>query len=51
MNARGETLGAGVITTQDYSDIANVMVDATSYEKIARDFILDQAVTKKHGIN
>lgn len=47
MNARGETLGAGVITTQDYSDIANVMVDATSYEKIARDFILEQAVTKK----
>lgn len=47
MAASGQTLGAGVITTQDYADIANVMVDATSYEKLARDFILQDAVTKK----
>lgn len=45
--ANGQTLGAGVITTQDYSDIANIMIDATSYEKIARDFILQDAVTSK----
>lgn len=45
--AQGTQLGAGVITTQDYSDIANVIVDATSYEKLARDFILEQAVTTK----
>lgn len=45
--AQGQPLGAGVITTQDYSDIANVIVDATSYEKLARDFILEQAVTTK----
>lgn len=46
--SQGQPLGAGVITTQDYSDIANVMVDATSYEKLARDFILEQAVTTKN---
>jgi len=47
MSQEGKELGAGVITTQDYSDIANIMIDATSYEKIARDFILQQAVTNK----
>lgn len=46
--AQGQPLGAGTITTADYSDIANVMVDATSYEKLARDFILEQAVTSKN---
>lgn len=45
----GSERGAGVITTQDYSDIANVIVDATSYEKLARDFILEQAVTIKNS--
>lgn len=48
MASQGQPLGAGVITTQDYADIANVMIDATSYEKIARDFILEQAVTVKN---
>lgn len=47
MAQQGQQLGAGVITTQDYSDIANIMVDATSYEKLARDFILQEAVTNK----
>src|SRR6187551_853047 len=47
MAQQGQSLGAGVITTQDYSDIANIMVDATSYEKLARDFILQEAVTNK----
>lgn len=47
-NAQGKPIGAGVITTQDYADIANIMIDATSYEKIARDFILEQAVTTKN---
>lgn len=47
MAQQGQKLGAGVITTQDYSDIANIMVDATSYEKLARDFILQDAVTNK----
>lgn len=44
----GQPLGAGVITTQDYPEIANVMVDATMYEKLARDFVLEQAVTTKN---
>jgi hypothetical protein len=47
MNREGKELGAGVITTQDYPDIANIIIDATSYEKLARDFILQEAVTRK----
>lgn len=46
--ALGQPLGAGVITTQDYPEIANVMVDATMYEKLARDFVLEQAATTKN---
>ena len=43
----GKPLGAAVITQSDYSNIANVIVDATSLELIARDFVLLDAVTRK----
>ena len=39
--------GAGIITTQSYPALANIMVDAQSLELIARDFVLEQAVTRK----
>ncbi|TVM02728.1 MAG: hypothetical protein CV087_08835 [Candidatus Brocadia sp. WS118] len=47
----GNPLGAGVITTADYSDIANVMVDSSTLELIARDFVLEQMVTRKTSAN
>ena len=40
-------IGAGTITTADYSALNNVMVDTTIKELIARDFVLLQAVTRK----
>lgn len=47
----GRPLGAGVITQSDYSNIANVIVDASTLELIARDFVLTQAVTKRSSSN
>ena len=44
---QGLPLGAGVITQSDYSTIANVVVDATTLELLARDFVLEDAVTRK----
>lgn len=40
-------LGAGTVTTADYSALNNVMIDTTIKELIARDFVLLQAVTRK----
>jgi len=40
-------IGAGTVTTADYSALVNVMADATIKELIARDFVLMQAVTVK----
>lgn len=40
-------IGAGTVTTADYSALNNVMIDTTIKELIARDFVLLQAVTKK----
>ena len=40
-------IGAGTVTTADYSALNNVMIDATIKELIARDFVLLQAVTRK----
>lgn len=39
--------GAGVITTQSYPALANIMVDSQVLELLARDFVLEQAVTRK----
>lgn len=47
----GKPLGAGVITQSDYSNIANVIVDATTIELISRNFVLLQAVTRKTSQN
>jgi hypothetical protein len=40
-------IGAGTVTTADYSALNNVMIDATIKELIARDYVLMQAVTRK----
>jgi hypothetical protein len=40
-------IGAGTVTTADYSALNNVMIDTTIKELIARDFVLLQAVTRK----
>lgn len=40
-------VGAGTVTTADYSALNNVMIDTTIKELIARDFVLLQAVTRK----
>lgn len=40
-------IGAGTVTTADYSALNNVMIDTTIKELIARDFVLPQAVTRK----
>lgn len=40
-------IGAGTVTTADYSALNNVMIDTSIKELIARDFVLLQAVTRK----
>lgn len=40
-------IGAGTITSADYSALNNVMLDTTMIELIARNFVLLQAVTRK----
>lgn len=40
-------IGAGTVTTADYSALNNVMLDTTMVELIARNFVLLQAVTRK----
>jgi hypothetical protein len=40
-------IGAGTVTSADYSALNNVMIDTTIKELIARDYVLMQAVTRK----
>ena len=51
LSMQGQPLGAGVITTSDYADIAATIVDSTTYELIARDYVLQQACTSKTSQN